>query len=90
MNAVVPRLLSHPLFSIVAFEIFSSRPFCHPQPPTQDQSRLMSSLCDSSSELSIYAAPLAGDSNFARLWIFAWVLWLATFTKFVGTAVPPE
>lgn len=96
MNAIVhtnqddtvPRLLSHPLFSIVAFEISLVVLFAIPN--HQHRNRVVLCLLCAIAVVSIYAAPLAGDSNFARLWIFAWVLWLATFTNFVGTAVPPE
>lgn len=88
MDAGTLQLLNHPISLIVAFEVsllgLFSFPYHH-----QRNKAVLCALC-AIAVLSIYTAPLADGSNCARLWGFAWVIWLATFMKFLPTTVSPE
>jgi hypothetical protein len=88
MDAVTHLLFNHPISSIVAFEVSLLALFSVPHHHQRNRA-VLCVLC-AIAIISVYAAPLADESYCGRVWGFAWVIWLATFTKFLPTTVSPE
>lgn len=82
------QLSPHPILLIVLFEVFLVALFSVPQ--HQHRNKIVLFLLVTVAAGSIWAAPLTKSPEYAQLWSFAWVPWLATFAKFVATSSSPE